>query len=502
MSSPTHTAPGVTHTEAPEASASPLTLALVLMVAHGSLARTGERVFIKEGETVVVGRHDPARATLLAHFAPHRPGMPMPPPSPAGGLPCPSVSHEQLRVTATKDGLWVKVLSTRPTLLNDAPFTEGLVRGDDVITLVGEAVLLCIWTPMELPMPPEGWPMQPFGKPDLYGIRGESAAAWNLRRTIAFAAKMNHDVVVGGESGTGKTAVCRAIHQCSARKNGPIVKRSAKQFTETLAESQLFGTASGFVGAGKQSFPGLFPEAAGGTIVLDQIGLAPHWLQEMLLSTLDDGVYTMVGAAHPSQVDVRIIGSTNAEPKSVFLHDFDARLAMRVMVPPMRERRDDIGLALRDFLEEADATITDDPPSKRRISPTFVAYLVRHALPTNARQIRNMMLAALAANTPGQVKLPKSIVDELPSSKERVSVTPTSPSPASAPPVSKPRESRAEGSSRGGRPPEEPVRGEAQALEALEKTGWDVSAAAVLLGISRSQMLTLMKKLGLKRPGK
>jgi len=498
MSSPTHTAPGIAHTEAPEASASPLTLALVLMVAHGSLERTGERVFIREGETVVVGRHDPARATLLAHFAPHRPGMPMPPPSPAGGLPCPSVSHEQLRVTATKDGLWVKVLSTRATLLNDAPFTEGLVRGDDVITLVGEAVLLCIWTP--LPLPLEGWPMQPFGKADLYGIRGESASAWNLRRTIAFAAKMNHDVVVVGESGTGKTAVCRAIHQCSARKDGPIVKRSAKQFTETLAESQLFGTAPGFVGAGKQSFPGLFPEAAGGTIILDEIGLAPEWLQEMLLSTLDDGVYTSVGAARPSQVDVRIIGSTNAEPKAVFLHDFDARLAMRVLVPPTRERRDDIGLMLRDFLEEADTTITDDPPSKRRISPTFVAYLVRHPLPTNARQIRNMMLAALAANTPGQVKLPTSIGDELPAAK--LSVTPTSPAPASAPPVSKPRESKAEGSGRGGRPPEEPVRSEAQAREALEKTGWDVTAAAVLLEISRSQMLTLMKKLGLTRPKK
>ncbi len=500
MSSPTPTAPGITHTETAAAGSSRLVLALVLVVADGSLARTGERVLIPEGETVIIGRHDPSRPTKLAHFAQHRPGMPMPPPSPAGGLPCPTVSHEQLEVTGTKDGLHVKVIGKRPTRVNDRPFTEGLVRGDDTIMLVGEAVLLCIWTPMELAMPPGDVPLQPFGKADARGIRGESPAVWDLRRVVDVVAASSQDVIVLGDSGTGKSAVSRAIHARSSRRNGPIAKRSAKQFTENLVESQLFGTAPGYVGVGKQSFPGLFPEAEGGTIILDEIGLAPHWLQEILLSTLDDGVYTAPGGRE-SKVDVRIVGTANQDPKRAFREDFDARLALRVNIPPVREHRDDIGFMIRDFLEEADADWKVDPPSARRISPTFVDFIVRHPLPTNARQIRNMLHAALLANTPGHVKLPTSLTEDLPPSRQVVSVA-----PVSAPPVSRPREGKrgsdTGGASRGGRPKEEPARGEPEVREALEATGWDATAAAVRLAMSRGQMLRLMAKLGVKRPGR
>jgi DNA-binding NtrC family response regulator len=495
MTCPIATAPGLTHTETPTTGGSRLVLALVLMSADGSLARTGERVLIQEGETVTIGRHDPARATLLAHFAQHRPGMPMPPPSPAGGLPGATISHEQLLVTGTKAGLYVKVIGKRPTLLNGQPFTEGLVSGDDTLMLVGEAVLHCIWTPAELPMPPEGVPLHRFGDADAMGIRGESAASWALRAQIEFVAGRRQDVLVLGESGTGKTAVSRAIHFRSSRRSGPIAKRSSRHFTKNVIESQLFGTAPGFVGAGKQSFDGIFPEAEGGTIILDEIGFTPHWLQETLLSILDDGVYTVLGAARMSKVDVRIVGTTNEDPTAVFRADFDARLALRVHVPPTRERRDDIGLTLRHFLEEEDATMEKDPPSKRRISPSFVHFLVRHPLPTNARQIRNMMLASLAANTPGHVKLPKALLEDIPPSRQPVSVA-----PASMPPVSKPREAKPEGASRGGRPKEAPLFSEAQVRESLEATGWDVSAVTVRLGLSRGQMQRLMKHWGVTRP--
>jgi len=502
MSSPVATAPGITHTEAPAAATSRLVLAFVLMVANGSLARTGQRVLILEGETVIIGRHDPARSTELAHFAEHQPGMPMPPPSPAGGLPCPTLSHEHLRVTARKDGLWVKVIGTRPTQLNGQPFKEGLVSGGDTIMFVGEALLLCIWTPMELPTLPAGVPLHSFGKADLVGIRGESAVIWELRRLIRFAASTQQDVLVIGESGAGKTAVAEAIHYVSSRKDGPIVKRTCTQFTENLLESQLFGTRKGLIGSGKESFDGIFPAAEGGTIILDEIGLAPLWLQKALLTVLEEGVYTVVGAARVSTVDVRIVGTTNADPKEAFREDFDARLAILVVVPPVREHRDDIGFMLRAFLEEADATMTLDPPSKRRISPTFVDYLVRHPLPTNARQIRNIMFAALAMNTPGHVKLPASLLEGAPPSKQPASVT-----RASVPPVSRPREStageekpggeKAGGASRGGRPKAEPLRSEAEVLAALEKSGGDKTKAAVELGLSRAQLLRLIEKLGL-----
>lgn len=369
-------------------------------------------------------------------------------------------------------------------------------------------------------MPPGDVPLQPFGRADARGIPGESAASWELRRLVDVVAASSEDVLVRGESGSGKTAVARAIHFRSSRRNGPIVKRSAKQFTETLVEGQLFGTAKGVVGAGKQTFEGLFPEAEGGTILFDEIGLAPLWLQEMLLATLDDGVYTVVGGRE-AKVDARIVGTTNEDPKRVLRFDLDARLAQRVNVPPVRERRDDIGFILRHFLEAADKTAKGDLPSKRRISPTFVDFLVRHPLPTNARQIRNMLAAALAADTPGHVKLPKSLMEDAPLLKQPmsvapvsvaavsappVSVAPVSAPPVSAPPASRPRESKREGkpdgASRGGRRKEEPVRSEAQVRGALEATGWDATAAAARLEISRGQMLRLMEKLGVKRPGR
>lgn len=168
-------------------------------------------------------------------------------------------------------------------------------------------------------------------QPDAVGIPGESAASWTLRKAVAFAGASNEDVLVLGESGSGKTAVSRAVHFSSSRKSGPIAKRSAKHFTENMLESQLFGTKVGIIGTGKQSFDGLFPRANGCTIVLDEIGLAPFWLQEALRSVLDDGELTVVDAARGTTVDVIIVGTANQDPMQAFRPDFAARLAICVI---------------------------------------------------------------------------------------------------------------------------------------------------------------------------
>ena len=306
--------------------------------------------------------------------------MPMPPPSPAGGLPCPTVSHEQLEVTGTKAGLYVKVVGKRRRRSTGRRSPRGSYAATTRFVLVAEAVLLCVLDADGAADASGRRPAPAVRSGRRRGIPGESAASWELRRLVDVVAASSEDVLVRGESGSGKTAVARAIHFRSSRRNGPIVKRSAKQFTETLVEGQLFGTAKGVVGAGKQTFEGLFPEAEGGTILFDEIGLAPLWLQEMLLATLDDGVYTVVGGRE-AKVDARIVGTTNEDPKRVLRFDLDARLAQRVNVPPVRERRDDIGFILRHFLEAADKTAKGDLPSKRRISPTFVDFLVATRCP-------------------------------------------------------------------------------------------------------------------------
>jgi hypothetical protein len=175
------TAPGATHTAAPERPGSTLCLALVLMCEDGSLDRTGRRILIREGETVTIGRHKPGSPVALGHFVEHRPGLPMLPPSAAGGLRGDSISHEQLLVTATKDGLYVKVIGKRATQVNGRPFKEGLVQPTGRIMLVAETVLFCMWVPIELPMPRGYDHLHPFGEPDHANLLGESYIVWQRR---------------------------------------------------------------------------------------------------------------------------------------------------------------------------------------------------------------------------------------------------------------------------------------------------------------------------------
>ena len=186
---------------------------------------------------------------------------------------------------------------------------------------------------------------------------GTSAAMRSLFDTIRKVATTDAPVLLLGESGTGKEMAAQAIHQCSARKKGPFVAINCSAIPETLLESELFGHEKGsFTGAHAQR-KGRFETAIGGTLFLDEIGEIPLPLQVKLLRFLQEQCIERVGGRQPIPIDARIITATNADLKKgmadgTFREDLFYRLAVvKIALPPLRDREDDIRLLAQFFLQ-------------------------------------------------------------------------------------------------------------------------------------------------------
>jgi DNA-binding NtrC family response regulator len=208
------------------------------------------------------------------------------------------------------------------------------------------------------------------------------------------AAKSQSTILILGESGTGKELLARAIHAESPRQAAPFVAVSCAALTETLLESELFGHEKGsFTGAVARR-KGRFELAHGGTLFLDEIGDISPKLQLDLLRVLEERKLVRVGGAEPVEVDVRIIAATNRDLKKAvadgqFREDLYYRLnVIPILLPPLRERREDIPLLIEHFLEhlsvETDRQIEG-------VSADALAALMRHDWPGNVRELRNVL---------------------------------------------------------------------------------------------------------------
>ena len=210
-------------------------------------------------------------------------------------------------------------------------------------------------------------------------------------------------VLIFGESGTGKELVARAIHAESARAGGPFVAFNAAALPETLAEAELFGAKKGaFTGADRDR-KGLFAEAHGGTLLIDELSTMPPALQTKLLRALQEREIVPLGSSAPVPVDVRILAATNVDPRQLvregrLRRDLYYRLSvMRVAVPPLRERIEDIPLLANLFLERA-APAGQLP---RRLAPGALRLLISHDWPGNVRELQNVIeRAALMTSQP------------------------------------------------------------------------------------------------------
>lgn len=227
---------------------------------------------------------------------------------------------------------------------------------------------------------------------DRQNIIGNSAAMSRLLQTVAQVAPSEATVLISGESGTGKELIAGAIHFNSQRKQGPFVKINCAAVTETLLESEFFGHEKGsFTGADRRK-EGRFLQAHGGSIFLDEVSEMSPSMQVKLLRVLQEKEITRVGGEKVIPVDVRVISATNQSllymiKKRTFREDLYYRLnVVRLEIPPLRGRREDIPLLAQRFLKEF---ITKNRKEIKGFTSQAMDFLVRYDWPGNVRELMN-----------------------------------------------------------------------------------------------------------------
>ena len=233
--------------------------------------------------------------------------------------------------------------------------------------------------------------------PDLVGT---SALMAEVVRLIDTAARSDITVLLTGESGTGKSSAARRIHALSARRSGPYVQVNCASLTDTLLDSELFGHERGsFTGAERQH-AGKFELAHAGTLFLDEIEELSPRAQAKLLNVIEEHSLTRVGGETEVRTDVRLIVAANRDLRQQvrdgnFREDLFYRLSeLSILMPPLRERREDIPELVRHFIRQL-----NDELGKgiQRVSDAALAQLLRHDWPGNVRELRNVLKSGMAA---------------------------------------------------------------------------------------------------------
>ncbi|MHB1845319.1 MAG: sigma 54-interacting transcriptional regulator [Deltaproteobacteria bacterium] len=224
------------------------------------------------------------------------------------------------------------------------------------------------------------------------GLVGTSEPMAALIRLLEKVCPSDATVLIEGDSGTGKELVARAIHSQGPRAQKPFIGQNCSAFNDELLESALFGHLRGSFTGAFQDKQGLFEAANGGTFFLDEIGDMSPALQVKLLRVLQEGIVTPVGATEPRRVDVRVIAATHKDLKAMvaagqFREDLYYRInVLRVRVPPLRERREDIPLLADHFLRQLSLArgVTPKP-----LAPETLGALVQYDWPGNVRELQN-----------------------------------------------------------------------------------------------------------------
>jgi len=243
------------------------------------------------------------------------------------------------------------------------------------------------------------------GLDNIIGQSPNMRAIFDMIQTVA---PQTSRVLITGESGTGKELVARAIHENSVRAQAPFITINCGAFPETLLESELFGYMKGAFTGANENRQGLFQAAHGGTLFMDEIGNMSLTMQVKLYRVLQEGKVRPIGSTEESDVDVRIIAATNKEfekeiAEGRFREDLYYRLSViPIQVPPLRERREDIPLLARHFLERFRKTM--EKPIEA-ILPEAMTRLESYDWPGNVRELENTMERAVALETGREISL-------------------------------------------------------------------------------------------------
>jgi PAS domain S-box-containing protein len=225
-------------------------------------------------------------------------------------------------------------------------------------------------------------------------IVSRSPAMQRLFDILPTVAESESTVLIEGESGTGKELLARAIHNLSLRREGPLVVVNCGALPDTLLESELFGYKAGAFTDARKDKPGRFALAEGGTIFLDEVGDVSPALQVRLLRVLQERTYEPLGATKPVRADVRVIAATHRHlPELVeqgrFRRDLYYRInVLRLELPPLRERREDIPLLVEHFVTRFNRLRGKETAG---VSPDVLAILLNHDFPGNVRELENIV---------------------------------------------------------------------------------------------------------------
>jgi two-component system nitrogen regulation response regulator GlnG/two-component system response regulator HydG len=277
-----------------------------------------------------------------------------------------------------------------PLFRNGTPVSRADFYVGDTLQLGKQLLFIVVRRPSILANGCAAYPDFEFGGADQHGIVGESAAAWRLRAQIAYLAPQDGHLLISGPSGSGKELVAQAIHSVSRRGQRRMVARNAATLPETLIDAELFGNCRNYPNAGMPDRPGLVGEARGSSLFLDEIAELPQGSQAHLLRVLDRGEYQRLGEATCRLADLRLIAATNRDP-SLLKSDLLARLRLRIVVPDLNARKDDVPLLVRHILCGGGDDGSDQLPSLRAMRE-----LLERRFALNIRELETVLCKQMA----------------------------------------------------------------------------------------------------------
>ncbi|MFH1017090.1 MAG: sigma 54-interacting transcriptional regulator [Pseudomonadota bacterium] len=390
-----------------------------------------------------------------------------------------TVSRNHAEIIKSKEGYLIRDLgSTNGTFVGGLKVKEAFLATGSIIK-IGKTRIK--FTPQD-----EQLEIYPSKKTQFGSIVGRSLEMRKVFGILEKVAPTNVTVVVGGETGTGKELVAKAIHQHSRRARGPFIVFDCGAVAENLIESELFGHERGSFTGATTTRQGAFELADGGSIFLDEIGDLSLELQPKLLRALESGEVKRVGADRPRKVDVRVIAATNRKLKDEvgkgrFREDLYFRVSVvQVYLPALRKRPEDIPALVKHFIEQA----RKDPQATTQIegiTDEAMRLLCEYQWPGNVRELKNAIDRGISFCDGHMIDV-QFLPDYI---QERSIVTKSHPSMDGALPFKEAKEKWVESFERD------------YLVECLRKNNMNISKAAKQAGIDRKSVQRLLKKYGL-----
>ena len=295
----------------------------------------------------------------------------------------PTVSRLHVELDPKEDGLWIRDLGSK-----NGTFVGSLRVTGAQIPSGGSLRIGAVEVQIDYETAPAK-PVQLWEEPTFYGMVGGSVAMRELFARLARVASLNSSILIHGESGTGKELVARALHQASPRANKPFVVVDCAALPENLLETELYGHTRGAFTGAVAARPGAIELADGGTVFLDEIGDLPITMQPKLLRVIESRMIRRVGDPNYKQVDVRFVSATHRDlvtmvSNNEFREDLYFRLSVvPITVPPLRERKEDILLLVKHFLQKAGGS--------NKLNVELINAIASRAWRGNVRELRNFV---------------------------------------------------------------------------------------------------------------